>query len=73
MNAAELLKISHAYLRGAVINDSTGVYTIDRDTLAREINLYLNEVCNARNVEQQPEQLKLDFGTTDSNEGGTCA
>jgi len=35
------------------------------------INLYL--VCNARNVDQQPEQLKLDFGTTDSNEGGTCA
>lgn len=73
MNHIDFLKLSHAYLRDSVINDVTGVYSIDRDTLARQINLYLNEVCNAQNVEPQPGQLKLDFGTTDSNEGGTSA
>lgn len=44
MTVDELLRLSHAYLRGSVINDTTGVYTIDRDTLAREINLYLNDL-----------------------------
>ena len=54
MTVDELLRLSHAYLRGSVINDTTGVYTIDRDTLARQINLYINEVCNAPSAEKHP-------------------
>ena len=43
MNHIDLLKLCHAYLRGAEINEPTGRKPIDRDTLARLINLYLNE------------------------------
>lgn len=43
MNHIDFLKLSHAYLRGAEIRDTTGVYTLDRDTLARQIALYLND------------------------------
>ena len=73
MTAEKLLVLCHAYLRGAEINEPTGRKPIDRDTLARLINLYLNQSCSAQNAEPQPEQLKLDFGTTDSNEGDTSA
>ena len=43
MTAEELLKLCHAYLRGAEINDQNGSKQISRDELARQINLYLNE------------------------------
>lgn len=43
MTAEELLKLCHAYLRGAEINTPSGSRPIDRDELARLINLYLNE------------------------------
>lgn len=43
MNHIDFLKLSHAYLRGVEIRDTTGVHTLDRDTLARQINLYLND------------------------------
>ena len=43
MTAEELLKLCHAYLRGAEINDQTGSKQISPDQLARQINLYLNE------------------------------
>jgi len=42
MTAEELLKLCHAYLRGAEINTPSGCKPIDRDELARLINLYLN-------------------------------
>lgn len=42
MNHIELLKLCHAYLRGAEINTPAGCKPIDRDELARLINLYLN-------------------------------
>ena len=43
VNHIELLKLCHAFLRGAEINEPDRCQTIDRDTLARLINLYLNE------------------------------
>ena len=43
MNHIDLLKLCHAYLRGAEINEPDRCQTIDRDTLARLINLYLNK------------------------------
>jgi hypothetical protein len=43
VTAEELLKLCHAFLRGSEINDPDGCKPIDRDTLARLINLYLNE------------------------------
>ena len=43
MNHIDLLKLCHAYLRGAEINEPTGRKPVDRDTLARLINQYLNE------------------------------
>lgn len=43
MTAEELLKLCHAYLRGAEINTPAGCKPIDKDELARLINLYLNE------------------------------
>ena len=43
MTAEELLKLCHAYLRSAEINEPDRCQTIDRDTLARLINLYLNK------------------------------
>lgn len=43
MTAEELLKLCHAYLRGTKLNDQDGCKQIDRDELARQINLYLNE------------------------------
>ena len=41
--AVSLLRLCHAYLRGAEINDQNGSKQISRDELARQINLYLNE------------------------------
>ena len=49
MNHIDFLKLSHAYLRGVEIRDTTGLHPIDRDTLARQINLYLNEQHEIRN------------------------
>ena len=46
MTAEELLKLCHAYLRGAEINTPSGLYPIDRDELARLINRYLNDETN---------------------------
>jgi hypothetical protein len=43
LNHIDFLKLSHAYLRGVEIRDTTGVHTLDRDTLARQIALYLND------------------------------
>jgi hypothetical protein len=43
MTAEELLKLCHAYLRGTEINDPARCQSVNRDTLARLINLYLNE------------------------------
>lgn len=43
MNHIELLKLCHAYLRGVEINLPEGCKPVDRDTLARLINLYINE------------------------------
>lgn len=43
MTAEELLKLCHAYLRGVEINTPDRCGPIDRDTLARLINLYLNK------------------------------
>ena len=43
MTAEELLKLSHAYLRGVEINDASGSKQISRDELARQINLHLND------------------------------
>ena len=43
MTAEELLKLCHAYLRGAEINTPSGCKPIDPDQLARQINLYLND------------------------------
>ena len=43
MNHIELLKLCHAYLRGVEINTPQGCKPVDRDTLARLINLYLNK------------------------------
>lgn len=57
MTAEELLKLCHAYLRGAEINDQTGSRTIGRDELARQINLYLNG--------QTQEHLPEDYQSPD--------
>ena len=73
MTAEKLLTLCHAYLRGAEINTPEACEPIDRDTLARLINLYLNQSCSVQNAEPQPEQLKLDFGVMDSSEGDTSA
>lgn len=73
MTAEKLLTLCHAYLRGVEINTPEACKPIDRDTLARLINLYLNQSCSVQNAEPQPEQLKLDFGAMDSSEGDTSA
>lgn len=44
MTAEELLKLCHAYLRGAEINDPSGCKQINKDELARLINQYLNDI-----------------------------
>ena len=46
--AKDLLRLCHAYLRGIEINTPQGSYLLDRDTLARMINLYLNEQTEER-------------------------
>lgn len=38
----ELLELCHGYLRGAQILTTDGPKDIDKDELARQINLYLN-------------------------------
>lgn len=43
LHAIELLKLCHAYLRGVEINEPNRCKLIDRDTLARLINIYLNK------------------------------
>lgn len=43
MNHIELLKLCHAYLRCVEINTPNGCHPVDRDTLARLINQYLND------------------------------
>jgi hypothetical protein len=48
MTAEELLKLCHAYLRGVEINTPEECKPIDRDKLARMINLYLNEQTEER-------------------------
>ena len=55
MNHIDLLNLCHAYLRGAEINEPTGRKPIDRDRLAREINLYLNQSCFAPTANNDPE------------------
>ena len=61
--ATELLKLCHAYLRGAEINTPQGCNPINPDQLARQINLYLND--NATQ-EQTHDQDQCDpAGTTD--------
>ena len=54
MTAEELLKLCHAYLRGAEINDQNGCKQINRDELAKQINLYLNETLLGRTDRQDP-------------------
>jgi hypothetical protein len=39
----ELLELCHGYLRGAQLLTTDGPKDIDKDDLARQINLYLNE------------------------------
>ena len=63
MTAEELLKLCHAYLRGAEINTPTGRKPINPDQLARQINLYLNDNTTQ---EQTHDQTQRDpAGTTD--------
>lgn len=44
MEHIKLLERCHAYLRGAEINTVDGVKPVEHDKLARDINLYLNNV-----------------------------
>jgi hypothetical protein len=61
MTAEELLKLCHAYLRGAEINTPEACKPVDRDTLARLINQHLNglhSICSAQPAGQTPAYLK---------------
>jgi hypothetical protein len=63
MTAEELLKLCHAYLRGAEINTPEACKPVDRDTLARLINQHLNglhSICSAQNAEPIPASLKQE-------------
>lgn len=44
MEHIKLLERCHAFLRGAEINTVDGVKPVEQDQLARDINLYLNNV-----------------------------
>ena len=54
--ATELLKLSHAYLRGAEINTPQGCKPIDKDQLARQINLYLNDQSTQEQTHDQAQR-----------------
>ena len=43
-DAIQLLRLCHTYLRGAEIRLPGGCRPLDRDKLARQINLYLNDL-----------------------------
>ncbi len=55
-DAIQLLRLCHTYLRGAEIRLPGGCRPLDRDKLARQINLYLNEepTCMGRTDHQDP-------------------
>ena len=54
--AEELLKLCHAYLRGAEINTPAGSRPIDKDELARLINLYLNDQSTKKQTHDQDQR-----------------
>jgi hypothetical protein len=61
MKHIELLIRTHAYLRGATINNSSSNTLVDRDQLARDITEYLNnqhQPCSAQSAAQAAEPLK---------------
>jgi hypothetical protein len=60
VTAEELLKLCHAYLRGTEINDPARCQPVDRDTLARQINLFLNQSCSAQPAGPRPAPLKQE-------------